>query len=127
MGYALPQGVLTMDMGGYDLTNYLMKLMTERGYHPTTSTEEEICRDIKEKMCYMESREIFGKYVSFQDYYKEDNQLKISEKLRSCFIDSISGIITQYLPKDLNQDFEYHAFSDGFEKQYELPSGHMLT
>ena len=52
-GYSLPHGIRRADMGGRDVTENLIKLLTERGYSFIRSADREIVKDIKAKLCYV--------------------------------------------------------------------------
>ena len=74
-GYGLPHAIKRMNLGGRHLTEYLQKLLSEKGTNLRTSAEFEICRDIKEKHCLITTNAddlentSFGKYEDFYEVF----------------------------------------------------------
>jgi actin len=52
-GHKISHAVRRTMVGGRDLTDRMMSLLTQRGYSFTTTAEREIVRDAKEKLCYV--------------------------------------------------------------------------
>jgi actin-related protein len=52
-GYVIFHAVVRLDLAGRDLTDYLMKILSERGYSLTTATDRDITREVKESLCFV--------------------------------------------------------------------------
>eukprot|EP01091_Cochliopodium_minus_P016934 TRINITY_DN6497_c0_g1_i2.p1 TRINITY_DN6497_c0_g1~~TRINITY_DN6497_c0_g1_i2.p1 ORF type:complete len:227 (-),score=48.05 TRINITY_DN6497_c0_g1_i2:521-1201(-) len=52
-GYVMYHGITKMEMGGKDISSYLMDLLNEAGNSLTTSSEREFVNTLKESHCYV--------------------------------------------------------------------------
>lgn len=52
-GYPLREDFHCMHLGGRDVTDYMMKLLTDRGYCFSTDADRELVRDMKEKFSFV--------------------------------------------------------------------------
>ena len=52
-GYALQHAILRLNLAGRDLTNYLTRMLLERGHSLDTSSGREIVRELKENLCFV--------------------------------------------------------------------------
>lgn len=74
-GFSINHAIDKICLAGRDLTTFMAKLLTERGYKFTSTAELEIVRDIKEKLCfvaqdYEESLKQSSKSSEFEKTYE---------------------------------------------------------
>ena len=84
--FSLPQSVIDLDLGGNDLTEFMMKLLDKTGYRATTSAEKEIARYIKEKACYvaLDFEEEFKSVEPFDYELPDGSHLIIKDQRIRC-------------------------------------------
>ncbi|MHA1150548.1 MAG: actin, cytoplasmic 2 [Promethearchaeota archaeon] len=67
-GFALSHAIQRVDLAGRDITHYLGRLLRQSGHNFQNSSEKEIVREIKEKLCYValdpEKEMILSKKIS---------------------------------------------------------------
>ncbi|XP_074086942.1 actin, cytoplasmic-like isoform X2 [Macrotis lagotis] len=119
-GYTLSNTIMNLEVSGRDLSVYLMKILTDKGYFLGTMAEWEMIRDIKEKLCYVALdfiEEMHTELCSIQKEYElPDGQIITMDRERFCcpeafFQPSMLGVTSQGLHKNIYEsllkcDFE---------------------
>ena len=77
-GYALPHAIMRIDLAGRELTEYMMKLLSEVGNAMASSAEKEIVRDIKEKLCYV-ALDYEAEMTTYKESSKQDKVYELPD------------------------------------------------
>jgi actin-related protein len=86
-GYNIPNAINRYDLAGRDITEYMQKLLEYSGLRVNTSSEREIIRDIKEKLCYVamntedESKLYKAKNMTRSYKLPDGNVVKIGDEM----------------------------------------------
>ena len=102
-GYALPHAALFVNIAGSDLTDYLEKVLHEKGCSFTSKVEQEIACDMKEKLCYValdyeQESQAYASGSSMEKSYKlpDGRKVNIGHECFQCpeslFQPSIAGL-----------------------------------
>lgn len=71
-GYSLPQAIVRSDFGGRDVTDYLIKLLAEKGHKFYTTAERQIVKNMKETICYVSRNYVKNEITKIEN--DNDNQ-----------------------------------------------------
>ncbi|KAJ5067150.1 actin-10-related [Anaeramoeba ignava] len=136
-GYAMSHSSIQSSVSGRNLTDYMMKILNERGYSFKTSEEREIARDIKEKLCYValdfekESDSSNRSSSIKKEYYFPDNtnSITLEDERFKCpepiFNPSLLGFEHPGIPQTIHDSvlkFD-HSFSQCYSENIVLSGG----
>jgi centractin len=74
-GFALPHAITRVEVAGREVTDYLQQLLRRSGHKFHTSSEWEVVRAVKERLCY----------VAFNPQHEEGLELKESSNISSSY------------------------------------------
>ena len=87
-GHNCRNAIRRIDFGGKDLTHYLMKMLNENEQNPVqfaTTSDREIVRDMKEKLCYVSNLEKPSDVFEQKSYTLPDGQvINLGKEMFQC-------------------------------------------
>lgn len=127
---------VVVQMGGREVTSYLLKLLTEQRFHFTTTYEKALVQEMKEKLCYCKitdhelasdrafempdgSLVVFGREridVPEILFKPEIIGMNNSDSLQSVFMESLTSITDESLYKETSKELVISGGGSLFDK-----------
>ncbi|GME95133.1 unnamed protein product [[Candida] boidinii] len=117
-GFSLLSSIKRIDIGGRDITEYLSMLLRRSGYGLTSSSEMEIVRNIKERLCYVSTN-------LTRD--EDDARIEYSSR-RNNVLNSTSGTGSNLMSLSTSSTTaSSSSTSPNIYENYRLPDGKILN
>ncbi|KAJ5075947.1 actin-10-related [Anaeramoeba ignava] len=108
-GYAINEAIMRSNLAGRVLTDYLMKMINQKGFSFQTFEEREIIEDIKKKACYvaLDFQEELKNSKEIDYQLKDGKIIKLGNERFKC-VEALfepSELFQSYLPPDIFGSF----------------------
>ena len=122
-GHALALGIRQLDLAGRGLTQYFLKILTERGYSFTCTTDLSVPCDMKEKLCFVKHHFESCDGARFHDSF--DLASTRAESYAQELV--TSGTFFSFLPAEIRLEVFRLVTHEELDKPYTLPDGQVLS
>jgi len=83
-GYTVPESIFRVNFGGGDITNYLMRMLNERGHSFSSATESQLVRELKETHGFVAASKEESRQTTDQQVKVNHKTIHLDKELSLC-------------------------------------------